>query len=529
MRAPLGLSGCAFAGVSAAVAALLVFAASAPATTFPVTNTSDGTPAPAGSLREAIEDANAEPNPPHVVDATDVSGTINLQTALPLIQQDVEIQGPGAAALTVRRGAAAAFRIFDFLQVSAEVSGLTIANGRTTDSTFGGAGIRNNQSTVTLRNSVVSGNVNAGTSTGANGSGILNSSPGAPPNAVLTLINTTVSGNTATDGYGAGIFNSGSSSTVTLRNTTVSGNTAQGGAGCVGGGGIHNQGTLDVVNSTVSGNTGPPNGQVGGILTCSTGTGTATIRNSTIAANRAGPGRTANLGVVLANNAVTMKSTIIGRPLGGPNCLVEAPATLTSQGYNLASDASCNLTATADQPSTNPLLGPLGANGGLTRTMALAPNSPAIDKGIRDGLTTDQRGLTRPVDLPEIPNAPGGGGTDVGAFEVQTLPAPPTPPTTCDDFRLGKVKKNKRKGTAKLTVSVPCPGDLELAKTKKVKADDELAEAEGDEKLKIKPKGKARKRLAKKGKAKVKAEVTYTPTGGEPNTKTKKLKLKRRR
>jgi Ca2+-binding RTX toxin-like protein len=97
-----------------------------------------------------------------------------------------------------------------------------------------------------------------------------------------------------------------------------------------------------------------------------------------------------------------------------------------------------------------------------------------------------------------------------------------------NEFSFGKVKRNERKGTAKLTVEVPRPGELELAKTNKVKADDELAEAEGDEKLKIKPKGKARKRLAKKGKAKVKAEVTYTPTGGEPNTKTKKLKLKLR-
>jgi streptogramin lyase len=113
-----------------------------------------------------------------------------------------------------------------------------------------------------------------------------------------------------------------------------------------------------------------------------------------------------------------------------------------------------------------------------------------------------------------------------------TPPSPPPPPPngcTDNEFSFGKVKRNKKKGTAKLTVNVPCAGDLELAKTKKVKADDEVAEDEGDEKLKIKPKGKARKRLNKKGKAKVKAKVTYTPERGEPNTKTKKVKLKRRR
>jgi virginiamycin B lyase len=110
-------------------------------------------------------------------------------------------------------------------------------------------------------------------------------------------------------------------------------------------------------------------------------------------------------------------------------------------------------------------------------------------------------------------------------------PSPPPPPNGCTDnaFEFGKAKKNKKKGTAKLPVTVPCAGDVELAKTKKVKADEETADAEGDVTLLIKPKGKARKRLSKKGKAKVKAEVTYTPTGGEPNTQTKKIKLKRKR
>jgi hypothetical protein len=90
------------------------------------------------------------------------------------------------------------------------------------------------------------------------------------------------------------------------------------------------------------------------------------------------------------------------------------------------------------------------------------------------------------------------------------------------------VKKNKRKGTAKLTVNVPGGGELDLAKTKKVKADDESAEDAGKEKLSIKPRGKAKRKLNDKGKAKVKANVTYTPTGGSPNTKDKKIKLVKR-
>jgi streptogramin lyase len=109
--------------------------------------------------------------------------------------------------------------------------------------------------------------------------------------------------------------------------------------------------------------------------------------------------------------------------------------------------------------------------------------------------------------------------------------APPTPPPpdNCDTFELGKPDKNKRKGTADLTATVPCPGTAELAKTKKVKGDEETAEAEGDVELLVKAKGKAKRRLNKKGKAKVKAEVTYTPDGGDPSTESKKVKLKKRR
>ena len=97
-----------------------------------------------------------------------------------------------------------------------------------------------------------------------------------------------------------------------------------------------------------------------------------------------------------------------------------------------------------------------------------------------------------------------------------------------NQFEIGKVKRNKRKGTAKLTVNVPGPGELELAKTKKVRVDDESAEDAGKEKLSIKPKGKAKKKLNAKGKAKVKANVTFTPTGGPPNTEDKKIKLVKR-
>jgi hypothetical protein len=95
-----------------------------------------------------------------------------------------------------------------------------------------------------------------------------------------------------------------------------------------------------------------------------------------------------------------------------------------------------------------------------------------------------------------------------------------------NSFSFGKVKKNKRKGTAKLEVKVPGPGDLALAKTRKVKRATKRANDEGSVRLKVKPTGRTREKLAEAGKARVKAKVTYTPDGGDPNRKTKKLKLK---
>jgi hypothetical protein len=101
--------------------------------------------------------------------------------------------------------------------------------------------------------------------------------------------------------------------------------------------------------------------------------------------------------------------------------------------------------------------------------------------------------------------------------------------TTANAFSLGEVKRNKKKGTAKLGVNVPGPGELDLAKTRRVKHRGKRAPAEGEVMLAIKPRRKAKRALGKQGRAWVGAEVTYTPDGGEPNTESKRLKLIKRR
>jgi hypothetical protein len=128
---------------------------------------------------------------------------------------------------------------------------------------------------------------------------------------------------------------------------------------------------------------------------------------------------------------------------------------------------------------------------------------------------------------------------DIGADERLVAPNPAcTPPpgggdgdgdAVSNEFSFGKVKKNRKRGTAKLTVEVLAAGELDLDKTKKVKGATKVLPTAGEVKLPIKPKGKAKRKLKGGGRAKVRAEVTFTPDGGEPNTQSKRVKLVKRR
>ena len=101
----------------------------------------------------------------------------------------------------------------------------------------------------------------------------------------------------------------------------------------------------------------------------------------------------------------------------GANCA----GAVTSNGYNLSSDATCKFTNTGDLNNTDPMLGLLQYNGGPTQTNALLSGSPAVDAGNPNGCTdglghllkTDQRGKPRP-------DAEDTGGCDMGAYERQS-------------------------------------------------------------------------------------------------------------
>jgi len=278
-----------------------------------------------------------------------------------------------------------------------------------------GAGV-NNAGTMSINDSVISGNVAQSSTTFSRGGGVYNHGHLALNSTVVTdnsansdgggIFNTarmvitksTISNNT-TMGDGGGLWNLG---TLTINASTISGNT--GGAILFStGGGIANSATMSIINSTISGNTVSLHG-IGGIENLQ---GALTISSSTISQNAGGIA--VNLGTT------TLQNTVVANNASG-NCF----GTITSNGYNLSSDGSCPFTSTGDLNNANPMLGSLQNNGGPTQTMALLPGSPAIDAGnpagCSDGaghlLKTDQRGRPRP-DFEETL------GCDMSAYEFQ--------------------------------------------------------------------------------------------------------------
>ncbi len=285
------------------------------------------------------------------------------------------------------------------------LSNLTIQNGFFNGQ---GAGI-NNAGTLTIFNSIIFGNA------GSDGGGIYTT-------GALAINNSTIQGNSASNG--GGISGPGA---LTINNSTIYGNSASNG------GGIYGGATLTISNSVIGGNSAS-NG--GGIGDAGLG-GTATIVNSTIYGNSAANGggiyntsRTLTIsnstfgyssafsGDAIYNTGptATFQNSIAAYPNGGPNCF----GAVTSNGYNLSSDDSCNFHSTGDLINTDPLVGFLASNGGPTQTMAEKPGSPAIDagnpSGCTDGLghlqTTDQRGQPRP--------GKGSNRCDMGAYELQS-------------------------------------------------------------------------------------------------------------
>lgn len=240
-----------------------------------------------------------------------------------------------------------------------------------------------------------------------------------------TLINNNRNGNAS--GNGGGIFNVG---TMNIISSAITNNTAGDGGGI-----FHTIGQLFLTNSTVSGNQALggvfSNGLGGGIYNLSNSAnpgGSMIITNSTITNNRA-TGRGGGLRVDTPG-AITTRNTIIAGNLSSTN-EIDVSGTVVSQGFNLIGNTTGSTGwIAADLLNRNPLLAPLGNNGGLTLTHALMPGSPAINAGnnafaedptTKVPLIRDQRGYARRMGDPTGNNI-----VDIGAYELDLAASPVT-------------------------------------------------------------------------------------------------------
>jgi len=134
---------------------------------------------------------------------------------------------------------------------------------------------------------------------------------------------------------------------------------------------------------------------------------------------------------------------------------------------------------------------------------------------------------TYPVSLTAVDNEGCSGMVFTGRTAHCNGPGPLTQLVTVkapNNFKFGKLKRDTKKGTAKLTIRVPAAGKVILA-GKKVKRAQRSAKKAGKVTLNIRPKPKTKKQLAQQGNAKVRVKVTFRPTGGDKLTKSRTLKL----
>ncbi len=206
--------------------------------------------------------------------------------------------------------------------------------------------------------------------------------------------------------------------------------------------------------------------------------------------------------------------------------VVSGPATATialnHSNYGTVSQVGTGATVTAPGASSNQIVFPAFV-GPATGDFREAAASSTVDAGIASALedTVDLLGNPRSQALCI-------GGTpipDIGAYELASAScAGPAPASPSNKFKLGKLKLNKKKGTATLSVKVPGAGTLTLS-GKGVKKVSLSSKGAGTLKLHIKASGKAKKGLTGTGKAKLKLKLTFVPSGGVAATQSEKVKL----
>jgi hypothetical protein len=313
------------------------------------------------------------------VTLTAVNNTTSGYNGLPVVSSAITIQGNGN---TISRQASSPdFRIMfvgsggNLTLNSATISGgvasagtirggaiyvsgalLTVTNSTlsgNTSTSYGGAIDARSSSTVTVSNSTLSGN-----SGGVNGGGI------SARTARVTVTDSILSGNFAANGGGI----NARSSTITVSNSTLSGN-----SGTFGGGILANSGSLAISNSTLSGNLA---GNTGGGL--SVIFSNVMVSNSTLSGNSAVT-RAGGLYAISTSLAIS-NSTLSGNSAGadGGGISVRYGTTILVSNSTLSGNSSISSGSSG---------GGIYNRGGTVTVSnsTLSGNSASFGGGIRNG------------------------------------------------------------------------------------------------------------------------------------------------
>lgn len=358
-----------------------------------------------------------------------------------ITQNDLTLEGPDHSSGTVTISGGGAYRVLHHEGSGAlTINSLTIADGNYHAATnaYGGC-VESDLGNIYLNSSVVTGCALFSDMNFANGGGV---------SALLgdvTLFLSSVSGNQATaptQSFGGGVYAHGklSAKYSSIRNNAVHGSPSNDGSG----GGAY-AGSVKMYGSTIDNNSAKIGSGlgVGTITTISNSTissniasgygalrcracDATTIANSTIAFNQQNSttGGAVAFGGLAANSVLTLQSSIIANNTAGPGNI---PADLyITPGYGVLSATGIdNLVIASNIASpppgvitvtTDPKLGPLQLNGGMTRTHALLSGSPALSVGNNLGLwSNDQRG-------DGYPRTTGpGASVDIGAVQFDTI------------------------------------------------------------------------------------------------------------
>jgi hypothetical protein len=162
-----------------------------------------------------------------------------------------------------------------------------------------------------------------------------------------------------------------------------------------------------------------------------------------------------------------------------------------------------------------------GANPALI-TGAINPGAVAVDVDqparISVDVVNDDRASTGQP--PASVSSDGVGMSGGGAQGVKRKPV-------SRRFALGNVRRNAKKGTATLAVTVPAPGRLAISvgggRTRRVAT--RSVRGAGTFQLLVKAAGQAHRTLARTGRVTVRVNVTYTPVGARPSKASRNVRL----